>query len=170
MAAGTQQVSSTAPLSRGTIAMLAVACGVAVAKTNYAQPLPGRDGAVAAPVFIHAWIGTGIDPRCPAQPSGSRSCLPLGDVVPVRRLLTVTIILQAVAMAGVAFAPDSTSLLLLSLMVGVLWHRALCASALCHAADATLTQRGRVTALLAQGRHRRHAAGPKRHKWRNRFP
>ena len=44
--------------------------------------------------------------------------LPLGDMVPARRLLTVTITLQAAALAGVAFAPNGTSLLLLSLMVG----------------------------------------------------
>ncbi len=70
--------------------------------------------------------------------------------MPARRLLTVTIALQAVALAGVALAPDGTSLLLLSLMVGFfgITPYVLPPYATLRTPPA---QRGQVTALLAQG-------------------
>ena len=147
LTAGTQQVSA-APLSRGAIAMLAAACGVAVANANYAQPL-----LVAMGLSLH--LSSSMLGLVPASTQfgvtfGIAFLLPLGDVVPVRRLLTMTIILQAAAMAGVAFAPDGTSLLLLSLMVGFFGIAPYVLPP--YATLRTpLAQRGRVTALLAQG-------------------
>jgi MFS family permease len=144
---GTQE-DTVAPLSRVAIAMLAAACGLAVANANYAQPL-----LVAIGQSLHlpnAMLGL-----IPALTQfgvtfGIAFLLPLGDVVPARRLLTVTIILQAAALAGAACAPNGTSLLLLSLMVGFFGITPYVLPP--YATLRTpLAQRGRVTALLAQG-------------------
>ena len=144
---GTQE-DTVAPLSRATIAMLAACCGLAVANANYAQPLLVAMGqSLLLPTsmlgLIPALTQFGVT-------FGIAFLLPLGDVIPVRRLLTVTIILQAAALAGIAFAPDGTSLLLLSLMVGFFGITPYVLPP--YATLRTpLTQRGRVTALLAQG-------------------
>lgn len=137
-----------APLSRGTIAMLAAACGLAVANANYAQPL-----LVAMGESLH--LSESMLGLIPALTQfgvtfGIAFLLPLGDVVSARRLLTVTILLQAAALAGVACAPHGTSLLLLSLLVGFfgITPYVLPPYATLRTAQA---QRGRVTALLAQG-------------------
>jgi MFS family permease len=146
-AVGTQQESAT-PLSQAAIAMLAASCGLAVANANYAQPLLVAMGqSLLLPEsllgLIPALTQFGVT-------FGIALLLPLGDVIPARRLLTVTIILQAAALAGVAFAPDGTSLLLLSLMAGFFGITPYVLPP--YATLRTpLAQRGRVTALLAQG-------------------
>lgn len=135
-------------LSRGAITMLAAACGLTVANANYAQPLLVSMGeSLALPPsmlgLIPALTQFGVT-------FGIAFLLPLGDVVSVRRLLTVTIILQAAMLAGVALAPDGTSLMLLSLMVGFFGVTPYVLPP--YATLRTpLAQRGRVTALLAQG-------------------
>ena len=145
--AGTRQDSAT-PLSRGAIAMLAATCGLAAANANYAQPL-----LVAMGQSLH--LSESMLGLIPALTQfgvafGIAFLLPLGDVMPARRLLTVTIILQAAALAGLALAPNGTSLLLLSLMIGFFGIAPYVLPPY-----ATLrtpfAQRGRVTALLAQG-------------------
>jgi predicted MFS family arabinose efflux permease len=139
---------STASLSRGSIAMLAAACGLAVANANYAQPL-----LIAMGLSLH--LSESMLGLIPALSQfgvtfGIAFLLPLGDVVPVRRLLTVTIILQAAALTGVAVAPDGASLLVMSLMVGFFGIAPYLLPP--YATLRTpLAQRGRVTALLAQG-------------------
>jgi predicted MFS family arabinose efflux permease len=128
--------------------MLAAACGLAVANANYAQPL-----LVAMGQSLH--LSESMLGLIPALTQfgvtfGIAFLLPLGDVVPARRLLTVTIILQAAALTGVALAPDGTSLLLMSLMVGFFGIAPYVLPP--YATLRTpLSQRGRVTALLAQG-------------------
>ena len=146
-AVGTQQ-DSAAPLSRASIAMLAASCGLAAANANYAQPL-----LVAIGQSLHLpGSMLGLIPALTqfGVTFGIALLLPLGDVIPTRRLLTVTITLQAAALAGVALAPDGTSLLLLSLMVGFFGITPYVLPP--YATLRTpLAQRGRVTALLAQG-------------------
>jgi MFS family permease len=135
-------------LSRGAIAMLALACGLSVANANYAQPLLVEIGqSLRLPEstlgLIPALTQFGVT-------FGIAFLLPLGDVVSARRLLTVTIVLQAGALAGLACAPDGTSLLLLSLIVGFFGITPYVLPP--YATLRTpLTQRGRITALLAQG-------------------
>jgi predicted MFS family arabinose efflux permease len=145
--AGVRQ-DSAAPLSRGAIAMLAATCGLAVANANYAQPLlvaMGQSLQLSESMLglIPALTQFGVT-------FGIAFLLPLGDVVPARRLLTVMIILQAAALAGLALSPNGTSLLLLSLLVGFFGITPYVLPPY-----ATLrtpfAQRGRVTALLAQG-------------------
>jgi predicted MFS family arabinose efflux permease len=146
-AVGTKQ-DSAAPLSRAAIAMLAASCGLVVANANYAQPLLVAMG--QSLLLPESMLGL-----IPALTQfggtfGIAFLLPLGDVIPARRLLTVTITLQAAALAGVACAPDGTSLLLLSLMVGFFGITPYVLPP--YATLRTpLAQRGRVTALLAQG-------------------
>jgi predicted MFS family arabinose efflux permease len=142
------QQGSAAPLSRAAIAILAASCGLAVANANYAQPLLVAMGqSLHLPEFM-----LGLIPALTqfGVTFGIAFLLPLGDVITARRLLTVTIILQAAALVGIAFAPDGTSLLLLSLMVGFFGITPYVLPP--YATLRTpLTQRGRVTALLAQG-------------------
>ena len=88
----------------------------------------------------------------------------------VRRLLTVTIILQAAAMAGVAFAPDGTSLLLLSLMVGFFGIAPYVLPPYAAVARTPLTQRGRVIAHCWRRASSSACCWPEAGQWRNRFP
>ena len=144
----TEAQDRAAPLSRAAIAMLAAACGLSVANANYAQPLLVAIGQSlhlpeAALGLIPALTQFGVT-------FGIAFLLPLGDTLPVRRLLTVTITLQAAALAGVALAPNGASLLLLSLLVGLIGITPYVLPP--YATLRTpLAQRGRVTALLAQG-------------------
>ena len=135
-------------LSGAAIAMLAAACGLAVANANYAQPL-----LVAIGHSLHlADTALGLIPALTqfGVMVGIAVLLPLGDVMPTRRLLTVTILLQAAALAGIALAPDGTTLLLLSLLVGFFGITPYVLPP--YATLRTpLAQRGRITALLAQG-------------------
>ena len=142
------RLEGAAPLSRTAIAMLAAACGLAAANANYAQPLlvaigQSLDLPESKLGLIPALTQFGIT-------FGIAFLLPLGDVVPARRLLTVTILLQAVTLTGLALAPNGTSLLLLSLVVGFFGITPYVLPPY-----ATLrtpfAQRGRITALLAQG-------------------
>jgi predicted MFS family arabinose efflux permease len=145
--AGTQQ-DSAAPLSRDAIAMLAVACGLAVANANYAQPL-----LVAMGRSLHlpqSVLGLILAATQFGVTFGIAFLLPLGDMVPARRLLTVTTILQAAALGGMALAPDGAMLLLLSLMVGFFGITPYLLPP--YATLRTpLARRGQITALLAQG-------------------
>ena len=142
------QQDSAAPLPRAAIAMLAAACGLAVANANYAQPLlVGMGQSLHLPDFM-----LGLIPALTqfGVTFGIAFLLPLGDAVSARRLLTVTIVLQAAALAGVAFAPDGASLLLLSLIMGFFGITPYVLPP--YATLRTpLVRRGRVTALLAQG-------------------
>ena len=83
LAAGTQQVQ----LYRTAVARLHRNAGGGLWPCRRERELrpavAGRDGAVAAPVFIHAWIGTGVDPPFGVTFGIAVSLLPLGDVVPV---------------------------------------------------------------------------------------
>jgi predicted MFS family arabinose efflux permease len=135
-------------LSRGAIAMLAGASGLAVANANYAQPLLVAIGQSlhmpdSALGLIPALTQFGVT-------AGIALLLPLGDAIPARRLLTMAILFQTAALAGIAAASDGTTLLLLSLLGGFFGITPYVLPP--YATLRTpLAQRGRVTALLAQG-------------------
>jgi predicted MFS family arabinose efflux permease len=140
--------TGSSSLSRGSISILAVACGLAVANANYAQPLLvdigrslGLSDSTVGLIPALAQLGVSV---------GILFLLPLGDSVPTRTLLTIVVAVQAACMAGMALAPSGPALLGLSLLGGffgitpyLLPPYASLRTPPC--------QRGRVTALLAQG-------------------
>ena len=139
---------AAATLSRGSISILAAACGLAVANANYSQPLLvdiGRslhltDGAVSLlPALTQLGVSAGI-----------LFLLPLGDSIPTRRLLTVAISVQALALAATSLAPTGTMLFATGLLVGFFGITPYVLPP--YATLRTpIERRGRVTALLAQG-------------------
>jgi predicted MFS family arabinose efflux permease len=141
-------VSPSLPLSRGSIGILAAACGLAVANANYAQPLLvdiGRSLHLADSTvgLIPALTQFGVS-------AGILLLLPLGDAIATRRLLTVAIVVQALALMAISLVPDGTMLLVLSLVVGFFGITPYVLPP--YATLRTPSQsRGRVTALLAQG-------------------
>jgi predicted MFS family arabinose efflux permease len=142
-----RQISSEM-LGRGSIRFLAAACGVAVANANYAQPLLVDIGqsfglSDARVGLIPALTQFGVA-------AGVLLLLPLGDFVSARRLLTVTIILQIVALAATAIAPSGPVMIALALLIGFFGITPYVLPP--YATLRTpLEQRGWVTALLAQG-------------------
>jgi predicted MFS family arabinose efflux permease len=135
-------------LSRGSISILAAACGLAVANANYSQPLLvdiGRslhltDGAVSLlPALTQLGVSAGI-----------LLLLPLGDTIPTRRLLSVAISIQALALFATSLAPTGTMLLAMGVLVGFFGITPYVLPP--YATLRTpMERRGRVTALLAQG-------------------
>jgi predicted MFS family arabinose efflux permease len=141
--------STSEPLSRPSISVLAAACGLAVANASYSQPLlvdMGKSLHLAnsvvglIPALTQLGVSAGI----------LFFLLPLGDVVPARRLLTAAIIVQALALIATSLAPNETTLLAFSLLIGFFGITPYVLPPY-----ATLRtpfeQRGRVTALLGQG-------------------
>lgn len=135
-------------LGRAAVALLAAACGIAVANANYAQPLlleisrslRMTDAAVGlVPALTQAGVAAGV-----------LLLLPLGDVVPVRRLLTVAICVQVAALAAMALAPSGPLLIAGAFAVGLfgITPYVLPPYATLHT---PARRRGHVTALLAQG-------------------
>jgi predicted MFS family arabinose efflux permease len=103
-----EDTSSPGGMSRRLVAVMAVATGVAVANNYYAQPL------------LHA-IGTsfGIGPATSGllvtagqigYAVGLVFLLPAGDLAERRRLITLTCLVTAVALAGAALAPTPAAL------------------------------------------------------------
>jgi predicted MFS family arabinose efflux permease len=140
--------SSPGTLGRGSIRVLAAACGIAVANANYAQPLLvdiGRSfGLSDATVgLIPALTQFGVA-------AGVLFLLPLGDFISARRLLTVTIALQIAALTTTAIAPSGPVLIALAPLLGFFGITPYVLPS--YATLRTpLDQRGWVTALLAQG-------------------
>jgi len=144
-------VESAAPaglLSRGTITAMAAISGIAVANLFYAQPLLpaiarslGITEATAGLIPALGQIGLA---------AGILFVLPLGDIMPVRRLLTVSVLAQAVILAAMASGLTAMPFLVLTFILGFfgLTPYILPPYATLHT---PLAQRGRVTSLLAQG-------------------
>ncbi|MBH5337607.1 MFS transporter [Streptomyces pactum] len=135
-------------LSRGVVALFAVACGAAVANVYFSQPLlvtigqdlsmsPALVGAVVT--LTHAGYGLGLF-----------LLVPLGDVTDRRRLVVAQLLLLVVALAVVATAPTATVLL-----------AGMAATGLCAVVTQTLVAfatslappagRGRVVGLVTSG-------------------
>ncbi|NNM97038.1 MAG: MFS transporter [Candidatus Dormibacteraeota bacterium] len=104
-------------MSRGLVATLAVACGLAVANLYYAQPLlhllatsfHTGSGGVAIVVTI-AQLG---------YATGLLLLVPLGDIWQRRRLVAGVLLLAALALAASALAPDLLIFEGAALLVGV---------------------------------------------------
>jgi predicted MFS family arabinose efflux permease len=139
-----QEPEASGTLGRASIALLAAACGLVVANANYAQPLLLE----IARTLHMSDAAVGLVPAL--TQTGVLLLLPLGDVMPARRLLTVVISLQAIALAATSVAPTGPLLIALSFAIGFCGITPYILPPY-----ATLRtpahRRGHVTALLAQG-------------------
>jgi predicted MFS family arabinose efflux permease len=98
------------------ILLFATACGVAVANLYYAQPVLQNiarsfsiSSGSAGLVVTFSQIGYAL---------GLASLVPLGDIVPRRRLVPAALTLTVVGLVVCAFAPNVTVLMFASLVVG----------------------------------------------------
>lgn len=135
-------------LSNPLILLLSIASALAVATVYYAQPLleaMARDLAIdpaqVGLVVTLSQVGYGL---------GLILLVPLGDLLDRRRLILVQTVLAVVALALVAWAPNSTLLLLGMALTGVLAvvAQVLVAHAASLASDAS---RGRVVGMVTGG-------------------
>ncbi len=97
--------------------VLAVACGVSAANLYYAQPLlhtiaaDFSTGSGSASLIVTlGQVGYAV---------GLALLVPLGDLLPRRRLVPAALVVVAVAMAASSAAPDLAVLILLAALVGV---------------------------------------------------
>jgi predicted MFS family arabinose efflux permease len=128
--------------------LLAVACGVAVANLYYAQPLLStisaslRTGSGTAGLIVtFSQIG---------YAAGLAFIVPIGDLVSRRRLVPITLVLTAAALAATAASPDISVLIVLAAVVGAgsVAAQILVPLAASLAADA---ERGRVVGTVMSG-------------------
>lgn len=104
-------------LTPGLKYLITIGCGLVVANLYYCQPLLGALSRAfhvseesASFVNICSQVGYGI---------GLFFIVPLGDMVPRRRLLIWMILLSGVALLGVAFSPNMNWLYIASICVGI---------------------------------------------------
>ena len=104
-------------LARGTVLLLAVVCGAAVANIYYAQPLLpvvaqalGVSEGAAGLLVTASQIGYAI---------ALALLVPLGDVLERRRLVSTLLAASAVALVGASLAPSLALLLVAVAVVGV---------------------------------------------------
>lgn len=104
-------------LTKGTLWLMSLACGVSVANLIYNQPLLGDFATAfratpeqAGQVATVSQIGYGL---------GLLFLLPLGDLVERRRLVLALTLLCAALMLATAFTPTLALLILLHLFIGV---------------------------------------------------
>ncbi len=97
--------------------VLATACGLAVANIYYSQPLLELIATAfhtsrgnASIVVTATQLGYAL---------GLIALLPLGDLIENRALTSRTLVVTAVVLAGAAVAPNLTSFLILSVLIGV---------------------------------------------------
>ncbi|WSS25111.1 MFS transporter [Streptomyces sp. NBC_01185] len=139
---------SASALSRGVVALFAVACGAAVANVYFSQPLLvtmghdlGMSPALVGGVVTLTHVGYGL---------GLFLLVPLGDVADRRRLVVGQLLLLVVALAVVATAHTAMVLLAAMAALGLLAvvTQTLVAFAASMAAPA---ERGRVVGLVTSG-------------------
>ncbi|MFD5871363.1 MFS transporter [Streptomyces sp. NPDC060322] len=139
---------SASALSRGVVALFAVACGAAVANVYFSQPLLvtmghdlGMSPALVGGVVTLTHVGYGL---------GLFLLVPLGDVTDRRRLVVGQLLLLVVALAVVATAHTAVVLLAAMAALGLLAvvTQTLVAFAASMAAPA---ERGRVVGLVTSG-------------------
>lgn len=135
-------------LSRTMVLVLAAVCGFTTANVYYAQPLLdliahtlGSSQTAAANLITAGQIGTAV---------GLLFVVPAADIVRRRPVLLSLFALDAVALAGMALAPNVSVLAVLSALVGL----AAVANPIILAYTATLAsddQRGRVLGTVMSG-------------------
>lgn len=116
---GALAASSASPrerMSRRLVAVMAVATGVAVANTYYAQPLLHTIGAAFG--VGPAAAGLIITASQIGYAAGLVLLLPAGDLAERRRLITLTSLATAVALAGAALSPSPVALVAAVAVVG----------------------------------------------------
>jgi len=106
------------PLTRWTILIFAVTCGVSVANIYYAQPLLG---AMAASFGIKAaTIGIIVTLTQIGYAAGLVFIVPIGDLVNRRKLILGQILLSVIALVLVASAPTAIVLFAAMIAMGLL--------------------------------------------------
>jgi predicted MFS family arabinose efflux permease len=136
-------------MPRYLVLLFACASGLSVANVYYAQPL--LDALAADFSITHAAVGGVIS----ATQAGSALALlllvPLGDLLPRRRLMLWQLALLAVALAGVCFAHSAEALMAGMLAVGML-GTAMTQGLIAYAASAASDgERGRVVGAAQSG-------------------
>lgn len=140
--------NSSSTLSTSVVLLFAVACGLAVGNVYYAQPLLdamadtfGMDPATIGIVVTLTQVGYGV---------GLLLLVPLGDLLNRRRLIVTQTLLSALALLMIAFAADSTWLLIGMTLTGLLAvvTQVLVAYA---ATLAVPAERGRVVGVVTSG-------------------
>jgi predicted MFS family arabinose efflux permease len=109
--------SATGRMSRRLVAVMAVATGITVANTYYAQPLLHTIGAAFG--IGPAAAGLIITASQIGFAGGLVLLLPAGDLVERRRLITITGVATALALAGAALSPSPIALVAALAVVGV---------------------------------------------------
>jgi predicted MFS family arabinose efflux permease len=109
-------MSGTGTISRRLVALLAIASGLAVANLYYAQPLLhelagafGASSAAAGLVVTVTQLG---------YAAGLLLLVPLGNLVPRRRLVVLVLLVATVALAGSALAGSLAIFEAVALAVG----------------------------------------------------
>ncbi|WP_028620898.1 MFS transporter [Pseudomonas sp. Ant30-3] len=140
--------TSDSTLSTSVVLLFAVACGLAVCNVYYAQPLLdamadtfAMDPATIGIVVTLTQVGYGV---------GLLLLVPLGDLLNRRRLIVTQTLLSALALLMIAFAADSTWLLIGMTLTGLLAvvTQVLVAYA---ATLAVPAERGRVVGVVTSG-------------------
>jgi predicted MFS family arabinose efflux permease len=137
-----------APLTRATTLLFSVACGLAVANVYFAQPLLDE---IAAQFGIgQALIGAVVTITQVGYGLGLLLLVPLGDLLPRRRLIVTQSLCSVVALAVVGFAPNTPLLFAAMAAIGLL----AVVTQILVAYSATLAapaQRGHVVGIVTSG-------------------
>ncbi|MHC8406588.1 MFS transporter [Pseudomonas sp. TMB3-21] len=140
--------TSDSTLSTSVVLLFAVACGLAVGNVYYAQPL--LDAMVDTFAMDPATIGIVVTLTQVGYGLGLLLLVPLGDLLNRRRLIVTQTLLSALALLMIAFAADSTWLLIGMTLTGLLAvvTQVLVAYA---ATLAVPAERGRVVGVVTSG-------------------
>ena len=135
-------------MSRPLVALFACASGLSVANVYYAQPL--LDALAADFAIGRAAIGGVITITQVGSVLALLLLVPLGDLLPRRRLMLAQLLALTAALGGVSLAPNAAALMMGMLAVGML-GTAMTQGLIAYAASASAqSERGRVVGA-AQG-------------------
>ncbi|WP_323121334.1 MFS transporter [Burkholderia alba] len=138
----------TAPLSRAVTLLCALACGLAVANIYFAQPL--LDEIAGRFAIDHALVGLVVTATQAGYGVGLLLVVPLGDLLPRRRLIVAQSVGSALALLAVGIAPNVPLLFAAMAAIGLLAvvTQVLVAYSATLAAPA---QRGHVVGIVTSG-------------------
>lgn len=136
------------PLSPALVRLLAIACGATVANLYYAQPL--LDTIARAFSISSGAAGLIVTASQIGYAAGIVLIVPLGDLVPRRRLVCRLLLLTALGLAVTAVAP---SVVVLAVAIGVVGMTSVVAQVLVPLASelASEEDRGRVVGVVMSG-------------------